>query len=54
MAGSLVLLDSETVSSAVSTVDLGGANWDTSYDVYRVVVSKLLLRQNQKGYFLDN
>ena len=34
MAGSLVLVDSATVSSAVSTVTLGGADWDDSYNVY--------------------
>lgn len=49
MAGSLVLLDSETVSSAVSTVDLGGANWDTSYDVYRVVVSNVVTSSDTKS-----
>ena len=36
MAGSLVLVDSATVSSAVSTVTLGGADWDDSYNVYVV------------------
>ena len=49
MAGSLVLLDSQTVSSAVSTVDLGGANWDTSYDVYRVVVSNVVTGTDTKS-----
>jgi hypothetical protein len=39
MAGSLIKIDEEIVSSAVSSVTLGGANWDSSYDVYKVVVS---------------
>jgi len=38
MAGSLIKIDEEIVSSAVATVDLGGANWDSSYDVYKVVI----------------
>jgi len=35
MAGSLVLLDSETASSSAS-ISLGGSDWDSSYDVYMV------------------
>jgi len=34
MAGSLVKIDEEIVTSAVASVTLGGANWDSSYDVY--------------------
>jgi len=36
MAGSLKKLDEEIVSSAVASVTLGGANWNSSYDVYMV------------------
>ena len=36
MAGSLVKIDEEIVSSAVASVTLGGSDWDTSYDVYVV------------------
>ena len=34
MAGSLIKIDEEIVSSAVSSVTLGGTDWDSSYDVY--------------------
>ena len=36
MAGSLVKIDEETVTSAVASVDLGGSSWNSSYDVYLV------------------
>ena len=39
MAGSLIKIDEEIVTSPVATVELGGSNWDSSYDVYQVVVS---------------
>ena len=42
MAGSLVLIEETTVSSAVSSVSLGGANWDSSYNVYKVIVNNLV------------
>ena len=38
MAGSLVKIDEEIVSSAVASVTLGGSDWDSSYDVYMVKV----------------
>tara|TARA_R100000458_G_C8273253_1_gene248101 strand:- start:24 stop:551 length:528 start_codon:yes stop_codon:yes gene_type:complete len=41
MAGSLVLLESETASSSAS-VTLGTTNWDSSFDVYMVVIDKML------------
>jgi hypothetical protein len=34
MAGSLIKIDEEIVTSAVSSVTLGVADWDSSYDVY--------------------
>ena len=40
MAGSLVKIDEVIVSSAVSSVELGGSNWDSSYDVYVVQVNQ--------------
>ena len=36
MAGSLVKIDEEIVTSAVASVTLGGSDWDSSYDVYMV------------------
>ena len=39
MAGALIKIDEEIVTSAVASVELGGANWDSSYDVYMVKVS---------------
>ena len=36
MAGSLIKITSSSTTSNVSTIDIGGANWDSSYDVYMV------------------
>ena len=41
MAGSLIKIDEEIVTSAVASVTLGGANWDSSYDVYKVVANHI-------------
>ena len=41
MAGSLVKIDEEIVSSPVASVTLGGSDWDSSYDVYMVRVNNL-------------
>jgi hypothetical protein len=42
MSGSLIKIDEEIVTSAVASVTLGGANWDSTYDVYEVVVSNVV------------
>ena len=39
MAGSLIKIDEEIVTSAVASVTLGGSDWDSSYDVYMVKIS---------------
>ena len=39
MSGSLVLIDSETVTSSTATVELTGI--DSTYDVYQVVISNV-------------
>ena len=36
MAGSLIKIDEEIVTSAVASVTLGGSDWNSSYDVYMV------------------
>ena len=41
MAGSLIKIDEEIVTSAVASVDLGGTKWDSSYDVYMVKFSNV-------------
>ncbi len=41
MAGSLIKIDEEIVTSAVASVTLGGADWDSSYDVYMVKFNQL-------------
>jgi uncharacterized protein YozE (UPF0346 family) len=41
MAGSLIKIDEEIVTSAVASVTLGGSNWDSSYDVYMVRVNDM-------------
>ena len=41
MAGSLIKIDEEIVTSAVASVTLGGIDWDSSYDVYVVKIVNL-------------
>jgi len=41
MAGSLIKIDEEIVTSAVASVTLGGSDWDSSYDVYMVKVNNV-------------
>jgi hypothetical protein len=41
MAGSLIKITSASTTSNVSTIDIGGANWDSSYDVYMVKLYNL-------------
>ncbi len=41
MSGALIEIDKEIVTSAVSSVTLGGADWDSSYDVYMVKFSNV-------------
>lgn len=43
MAGSLIKITETTVGSGVSTFDIGGSAWDSSYDVYKVVLSNIQL-----------
>ena len=42
MTGSLIKIDKEIVTSAVASVTLGGADWDSSYDVYMVKFNKVV------------
>jgi hypothetical protein len=42
MSGSLIKIDEEIVTSAVASVTLGGANWDSSYDVYMVKMNNVI------------
>jgi hypothetical protein len=49
MAGSLIKIDEEIVTSAVASVELGGANWDSSYDVYQVVVSNVVTETDTRS-----
>jgi hypothetical protein len=41
MAGSLIKLDEEIVTSAVASVTIGDTDWDSSYDVYMVRINNL-------------
>jgi hypothetical protein len=57
MAGSLIKIDEEIVTSAVATITVGGANWDSSYDVYMVKVNNLTIDTNGQNpviRFLDS
>ena len=49
MSGSLIKIDEEIITSAVASVTLGGANWDSSYDVYMVKLSGV-----ETSYATDN
>ena len=39
---SLIKIDEEIVTSAVASVELGGTNWDSSYDVYMVKINNVI------------
>tara|TARA_R100001509_G_scaffold119449_2_gene73785 strand:- start:483 stop:1007 length:525 start_codon:yes stop_codon:yes gene_type:complete len=56
MAGSLILIDSETVSSAVASVTLGGSDWDSSYDVYLIKFNNVSpsTAEQMKARFLES
>ena len=41
MAGSLVKIQETTISSSTASVTLGGSDWDSSYDVYQLVISNM-------------
>ena len=46
MAGSLIKIDEEIVTSAVASVTLGGTDWDSSYDVYMIVAKAIQVNTN--------
>ena len=49
MSGSLILIDETTVTSSTSSVTLGGANWDSSFNVYKVIVSNVVTDTDTKA-----
>ena len=51
MAGSLIKIDEEIVSSAVASVTLGGSDWDNSYAVYMVKMNNVT-RDSGNGHIL--
>jgi hypothetical protein len=46
MSGSLIKLDEEIITTSTANVTLGAANWDTSYDVYQVIMTDVQLSAN--------
>ena len=52
MAGSLIKIDEEIVTSAVASVTLGGANWDSSYDVYMVRINNAVSTTNARILYM--
>ena len=50
MAGSLIKIDEEIVTSAVASVTLGGSDWDSSYDVYMVKVNNVKTDTDTAGF----
>jgi len=49
MAGSLIKIDEEIVSSATASFTLGGSDWDSSYDVYMVKMNNVQLDTDTKN-----
>ena len=49
MSGALIKIDEAVITSAVASVDLGGVNWDDSYDVYKLVWSNLQVDTDIRG-----
>ena len=43
MAGSLIKIAETNISSGDATFDIGGSDWDSSYDVYKIVLSNIQL-----------
>ena len=41
MAGSLIRLQDIEISSSVSSIDVGGSEWDSSYNVYKLRIENL-------------
>jgi len=52
MAGALIKLDEVEITSGVSSVSIGGSNWDTSYDVYRLTWNDLAVDTDAKNVTL--
>jgi len=52
MAGSLIKIDEEIVTSAVASVTLGGSDWDSSYDVYMVKFNNVTGSVDSQNVFL--
>ena len=52
MAGSLIKIDEVTISTEVATASIGGANWDTSYDVYKLQWNNLQVSADAKNVTL--
>jgi hypothetical protein len=50
MSGSLIKLD-EVVASSSATVTLGVSNWDTSYDVYKVIVTDVIPTEDSRNLY---
>ena len=52
MAGSLIKIQEEIVTSAVASVTLGGADWDSSYDVYMVKFNNFEIDTDNQAIYL--
>ena len=52
MAGSLIKIDEVTISTEVGTASIGGLNWDTSYDVYKLQWNNLQVSADAKNVTL--
>jgi hypothetical protein len=49
MPGALIKLDEAIISSTVSSVMLGGAQWDSSYNIYKLLISNVISSETISG-----
>jgi len=57
MAGKLIHILTAEISSPTAYLDIGGANWDSSYDTYMLVVNGITNQSNDQSnlmYLLDS
>ena len=52
MSGSLVKIDEVNITSDVASFDLGGANWNSSFDVYKIVLAGIESADTSANRFL--
>lgn len=49
MSGALIKLDEAIISTTVSSVTLGGTQWDSSYNIYKLIISNVISSETTSG-----